>query len=368
MSGKRICFISLAAYGYFEGDEPTGGSRQFHLASTHLTEAFDVHFVIGDYGQPQIIKREGVTLHRAYQPDRTASAVQRIQQLVTLYRTLQRADADVYIVTCLPRKLAVLKPVLTTLGKPVVFYVATDASVEIPTRGVTGVRRWLYRWSIKNSTAVIAQTQYQKNQLKKNWRVKSTVIPNGYPPATVIDMPDSREYIIWVGRLNEQVKRPHLFLDVAKAIPDEQFLLIGPTEKQTDYTDRVVERASNLENVQYIGPVAPSKVHSYFQRAIAVINTSTYEGFPNTFIEAWRYATPVVSLDVDPGRFLDVAGDSPGYAGGEHSTLVSLTERLSTQPTFRRELGIRGLQTFMNRYQMSSVVEQYRELLNKKTS
>ncbi len=222
MPQHRICFISLSAYHYFLDDEPTGGGiqRQFHFLSTHLTGSFDVEFVVGDYGQSRRVSHEEVTLHRAYSPDPTSSVGQRGRQLITLYRALRQADADVYILSS-PRKLPVVKLLLYSLRKPLVFHVASDAVVEIPPSGFTGIRRRLYDWALRESATVVAQTPYQATQIRNHWDVAATVIPNGYPPATVVDMHESREYFLWVGRLTETVKRPHLFLDVAEAIPDE---------------------------------------------------------------------------------------------------------------------------------------------------
>jgi glycosyltransferase involved in cell wall biosynthesis len=38
----------------------------------------------------------------------------------------------------------------------------------------------------------------------------------------------------------------------------------------------------------------------YYARASALLCTSTIEGFPNTFLQAWNHSTPVVStLDPD---------------------------------------------------------------------
>ena len=38
----------------------------------------------------------------------------------------------------------------------------------------------------------------------------------------------------------------------------------------------------------------------FFQNVKIFVNTSTYEGFPNTFIEAWKNGIPVISLNVNP--------------------------------------------------------------------
>jgi glycosyltransferase involved in cell wall biosynthesis len=281
--------------------------------------------------------------------------------LVALYRALRRADADVYI-TSSPRKLPVLKPLLYSLRRPLVFHVASDTVVEIPPNGFTGIRRKLYDWALQSIATVVAQTPYQATQIRDHWNTVATVISNGYPPANVVDTHDSRKYFLWVGRLIETTKRPHIFLDVAEAIPDEQFLLIGPRKGQTEYTNALIERASCLENVQYLGPVAPSEIHDYYRRALAVINTSDFEGFPNTFLEAWRYATPVLSLSVDTRRFLADGGET-GFANGQFETLVSLAQELADNPERRRALGKHGMETFESRYRLSTVVESYRELL-----
>jgi len=363
---SRICFISLSAYGYFNEDESAGGGaqRQFYLLSTNLTDAFDVHFVVGDYGQAQRERRDGVTLHSAYTPNGSTTIPKRTIQLVRLWRALRRANADIYIIRCRPQKLNMIFPLLKLLRRPLIYHVATDMFVAQQPAGISGLQRAYYN-RILHKCTVIAQTKYQKEQLRTNWNVNATVIPNGYSLPSLVNRFESRDHILWVGRLDVDEKRPHLYLDLAEAVPEQHFILIGPPDKQDSYMRRIVNRASEMPNVTYLGRVAPSEVHDYYQRAIALVNTSApqREGFPNTFLEAWRYATPVLSLDIDVGRFLNTDNEMTGFAGGDLETLVSLTREMVASSESRHQLGVRGTGAFQQRFQIESVANSYRRVL-----
>lgn len=372
MSKTRVCFVSLSAYGYFDESAPAGGGaqRQFYLLSTHLTDEFNVHFVVGDYGQPRTVEREGVTLHRAYHPDRTASVRKRGRQLLALYRALRRADADVYATRCAPRKFVILSALVAPHRRPLVYHVATDAFLDESPRGLDGVPRWLYAQALRRSP-VVAQTEKQARQLRTNWGVEATVVPNGYPAAAVRKRHHTREGFLWIGRLNRTDKRPHLFLDLAAEFPDEQFTLVGPTGDDEAYTCRVRDRAAETRNVTDAGAVSPSAIHDYYRDAIALVNTSPAdrEGFPNTFLEAWRVGTPVLSLAVNTRRFLADGPDSHlGFAGGEFDRLVSLARTLADDSEKRRTLGRHGLDTFEARYRLSTVVDDYSKVLRSTVS
>jgi hypothetical protein len=55
VSPTSLCFVLPSAYGYFddEVDAVGGAERQLSLISRWLVDRFDVHFVVGDYGQPR---------------------------------------------------------------------------------------------------------------------------------------------------------------------------------------------------------------------------------------------------------------------------------------------------------------------------
>jgi glycosyltransferase involved in cell wall biosynthesis len=47
------------------------------------------------------------------------------------------------------------------------------------------------------------------------------------------------------------------------------------------------------------------EVERLFAQALVLINTSLFEGFPNTFLQAGKYAVPLLSLQVDPDGFIE---------------------------------------------------------------
>jgi glycosyltransferase involved in cell wall biosynthesis len=158
-----------------------------------------------------------------------------------------------------------------------------------------------------------------------------------------------------VGRLEKQIKQPHIFLHIAESLPEKRFVLIGIPDMDK-YTDEIQQRASQLHNVEYLESVDPDKIHEYYKNAIAIINTSKSEGFPNTFLEAWRYGTPVVSLDVDPNRFITTSESFHG--NGNTSNIINACKLLS-QGQYWESASKRVRSEFESEYGINQVGQDY---------
>mgnify|MGYP000271258394 CR=1 FL=1 len=360
----RVCFVSLSAYGYFNQDQFSesmggGAQRQLSLIAKELATRFDVHFVVGDYGQAATEVIDGVTLHRSFEPQ--GSVIRKPVEMWKLFDAMRSADADVYVSRNKPSLSAFTYVATRLLGRDWVFNVANDRFVEPD--GLSELSfplSVLYRTAVRRADTVIAQTDYQQRRLRTIFGTESTVVPNGYPKADNFVPYEDREYYLWVGHLDPDQKRPELLFELAERVPEAKFLLIG-TRGTESYRTAVRERADASDNVDYLLDVPPDQIHQYFSRSIALINTSRYEGFPNTFLEAWRYGTPVLSLEIDIRRFLD--GEPVGYADGDLSTLVDSVRELNERLAERKTLGGRVEDCFEKRYTIEAVADRYRAAL-----
>lgn len=361
----RVCFISLAAYHYFNSDAAVqggGAQRQLYLLSQELKSSFDIHFIVGDYGQPATEVQDGITLHRSYKPNPDSSTLKQIKRTVTLFDTVRKVNADFYFFRGFPTKAGVLNVYFELLRTPWLYSLSSDDNLEDHVDQQPSPLTFLFERAMRNVGTIVSQTEYQSEQVVSQLGIDSLVIPNGYPPAEM-ELPwDNREFFLWVGNIDEAVKRPHLFLDVAARIPDVDFIMIGPADTDPEYHKRIEQRSTRLDNVKYLGPVDPSEIHSYFKRAKALINTSPKEGFPNTFLEAWRYATPVLGLDVAPSRFVDFPNQS-GYMDGDIDRLVESVDRLSTDDTYWSGLSEPAKQYFEDNFTIDQIAMEYKRII-----
>lgn len=363
MENDAVCFVSPSAYGFFvDGFEAVGGGdRQLSMVSRRLVDEFEVHFVVGDHGQPATKVVDGVTLHRSYAPDHESSLLADVGKFLRLTRAMRRADADVYLYCGRPKMAAYLYLITRLLGKKLVYYLANDPNVTDQPAELLAPERRLFERALARAT-VVAQTDKQAHMLAERYGVDAPVLPSGYEPVEDTLAHDEREFFLWVGRIRRRQKRPDRFLDLAERLPDEEFVLIGPRGLNESYCDEIERRAERLANVRYLGRVDEEVLHDHYRRAIALVNTSDFEGFPSTFLEAWRFDTPVVSYTVGVWRFID-GDDDPGCADEDLDTLVDLVSRLATDVGFRRTLSEPAYRYFCENLTIGSVVEQYRELL-----
>jgi glycosyltransferase involved in cell wall biosynthesis len=193
-----------------------------------------------------------------------------------------------------------------------------------------------YFAALRRADLVYAQSDFQRSQMDRYHGVASTVQRTVYPAAAGA-APDQREHVLWVGRCLDW-KRPMAFLDLAEGRPDVPFVMAcAAYEGARDLYDSVAERASRLPNLRFLGFVPFADTEDLFRHARGFVNSSTAEGFPNTFVQAARVSTLVLSLEVNPDGILQSA-DFGVCADGDPALLArQLDHLLDDRQTWERQ-------------------------------
>lgn len=156
--------------------------------------------------------------------------------------------------------------------------------------------RWVAGYGLRHADTIIAQTVDQQRLLQKHQGRDSVLIRNLWPmTAAECTPPAHPPEVFWAATMREW-KRPHLFLDIAEALSGIRFAMAGgPAEENPGLYNEVKVRAQSISNVNFLGFVPFREIDKHYARASAYLCTSTIEGFPNTFLQAWSHGRPVVS-------------------------------------------------------------------------
>lgn len=131
---------------------------------------------------------------------------------------------------------------------------------------------------------------------------------------------------------------------------------------QTYYED-MRAAAARLPNVHMLGPVRYAESGVLFDRAKVFLNTSSMEGFPNTFLQSWIRGVPVVTF-FDPDSLVHRL--TLGRVAGSLDDMREAIRGLLESDADRQSIGRRARE-FATREYTTGVAARYLELLDRKT-
>jgi len=227
------------------------------------------------------------------------------------------------------------------LRRRFIFVVASSADLRKPNGQVRGPLAWLYPLGVRLADAVVCRTGEQLEWLRTRYGREGVLIRSGHcVPERVPEAQARLEKItiLWVGRMHP-LKQPDMFLDLAERLPKEQCVMVIMHDPAHDDLMRAIRaRAAALGNVTVHVDIPFDEMETFFERAKLIVNTSTYEGFPNTFVQAAMHGTPILSWTVDPDGVL--ARHKIGICAEEsYDRLVASAELVCASEGLRAELG-----------------------------
>jgi glycosyltransferase involved in cell wall biosynthesis len=197
-------------------------------------------------------------------------------------------------------------------------------------------------YGISHGDKVIAQSRHQADLLFKHYaREVTAVVPNFHPrPREEIEK-GSEIRVVWAANL-KAFKQPETFIALAKELGSHhrvRFTMLGRAGASR-WHHEVLRKIAAVPELEYLGERSQDEVNQVLASAHIFVNTSLYEGFPNTFIQAWMRKVPVVSLHADPDGILHRNG--VGFRCGTYDALRDRVALLIENDSLRREMGERA--------------------------
>ena len=165
-------------------------------------------------------------------------------------------------------------------------------------------------------------------------------------------------FVLWMGRAEKIHKRPQVMIEIARLCPEVPILmLLNPRDPAVDAEIRGAAPA----NVRIVTQVPFPLMPALFRKALACINTSSLEGFPNAFLQAAASRVPIVSLNV--GRSFLEHSHAGLFVGEDSGRAAETLRELVQSPSKQSEFGQSGRAFVEQNHAVESVVASFADAL-----
>lgn len=363
-----ICIVAHRAYGAITGGMVghTGGveHQTTVMARWLAARGHDVQLVVWNEGHGEEERIGGV---RVIKMCREADGLRGLRffhpRWTALNRALAAAGADLYYHNCGEYVTGQVALWCRRHNRRFVYSVASDPECDSRLPLMDRRERVLFSYGLRHADRIIVQTDRQRRMLREGAGLESSMLPMPCPgPADpfAAASPWEREAmrVVWVGRVSSE-KRLGLLVDVAAALPHLRFEVVGPLADADPQTTLEYRRASAQPNIVLRGHVPRQEMAAVYRGAAALLCTSTYEGFPNTFLEAWSHGVPVVST-VDPDALIESHG--LGLTGSDSDTLVVRLRQLTGSQTLWRACSDKARSFYLSQHTLDRALPRFEAL------
>jgi glycosyltransferase involved in cell wall biosynthesis len=296
-----VKFLFLSSYAHLaldpETDRVSGGAElQVALMARELAQrGHEVVLVSGDHGQPDNRVLQGVR-SRLGGRFHTGGVGDLAGALPIVNRIIREERPDWIFVygwtTWLFFLLQARSRGCTRLG----FTCMLDTEINGEFRRENPVRGALFDFGMRRSDARFAITDYQLAEFHRRGMscslYRPLVLPRSNPRSASKDID-----FLWIARCHP-IKRPHIFLDLVERNPNARCVMISPKE-DAELWATVRDRAQQLPNLEFRERVPYHSVQEFYDRAQIFVNTSEFEGFANSYIQAGQGEAAILALSVN---------------------------------------------------------------------
>lgn len=226
---------------------------------------------------------------------------------------------------------------------------------------------------LKDADAVVSVSNGLRSHALKHAPVPIEVIPNAIdlsvftPPLDKSAAETVR--LLYVGRLVAS-KSPEILLEAMallqeKNLPPFELELVGDGSQRSALEQMIIERGLGKQ-VIFSGWVGHPDLINHYRRADLFVTATTWEGMPNTVLEAMACGLPVVGTAA-PGMDQLVTDSRNGYLVPvkDAATLAERLSRLIDNPYERRRMGRESRKIAEQEFSWEFIARQYVEVYKK---
>ena len=341
---STICILEPTHWGKFQG----GAEIQSHFLANYIADETNHTVVYLARWIPEVVS----TYRYKILPYKAPRLLQHLRwgqscDSISIYQQLRRINPDVILQMQAGAYVGAGAFYAKRNNKPFVWYIASDRDLEAnPPVGVESpfkyVDRRLFKYGIENADYIIAQTKFQERMLLANLKRQAVaVIHNFHPVPDMIEKPATPLIVSWIANL-KPLKQPQLFARLAEAFKhrtDVSFVMAGRADNSAESRE-AIEVLKRLPNGKYLGELQLDEVNTLLEQSHVLINTSEYEGFPNTFVQAWLRGVPTLSINVDPDNLMRT--HSIGRMSGRLEKLIDDLQEFTMNNELRISSGNRA--------------------------
>lgn len=293
-----------------------------------------------------------------FKPKRNIARINFLLEWWNAFKTMLIERPDYIIFRGANRELLPLAIISKWFGVKLLFFSASDVNFEPGNELVGSERnRKLYQRSIKHIKFFIVQNNHQHDTLLSNYNKESFVLPNIWGSAHLDKQTvPSETDAVWIANFR-RLKRAEWVLNVAERLPQYRYVIAGAPVNDMGYYENMKNRAATLKNVSFLGGQSFFYTNALVANSKVLLCTSTFEGFPNTFLQAWSNGLPVIST-VDPSNIIrknnlgivveteeelydalkKIMGDLEFYEELKHSVIVFFEKNHSAESGYKKLL------------------------------
>ena len=283
-------------------------------------------------------------------------------------RVYDDVAADVYCVCGVSNFAAELAAYCQRAHRTLVLLAASDTDFALDYRpgskhlNAFGSRADLCHYVLRTADWILTQTDAQAALVRTRFGRDAITVKNPIDLAsTMRAAPASGEQAkaaLWIGK-SDTVKQPDLLLRLAATLPQIRFVMLM---NRADPGLFEHSAANKPPNVALIEQMPFSEAERLFTQAFVLINTSRFEGFPNTFLQAGKYRLPVLSWQVDPDGFIS-RYECGIVAHGDMSRLTHGLAQLYADANFRERCG-KNLYTYVEtHHRLEDKIDEFNQVL-----